>query len=273
MKYFVVSDVHSFYQPFKTALDAAGFNPQNKGHTLVVAGDLFDRGSDAIELYKYVGSLPRRILIRGNHEDLLEEMVKRGEPWDMDEHNGTLRTLLDFNGIDVCDYLLGEAEFPSKTEKTRRLIAWIDENFVDYAEFSQCVVVHSWLPQKYIVHKELDKPNYYITDPNWRKAGEKRWKESRWGNPFECLRMKVPEKKKIIAGHWHSSYAWHVIDGTPEFGEGANYDIWEGSKLIMIDACTAISGKCNVFIFEDEQPATLGMTIEQRKQKSRRKKV
>jgi len=273
MIYFTVSDIHSFYYPFRKALDEAGFDPQNESHCLIVAGDLFDRGDDTVALYDYVDSLPRKILIRGNHEDLLEEMVERGEPWDMDDHNGTLKTVLNFNGFEMWEYWLGEIDFPKNTRKTRQLVKWIDDNFVDYAEFSKYVVVHSWLPCKYVCSKEIYEAGHYVTDPNWRKASEKKWKDSRWGNPFNCMGMSVPKGKRIIAGHWHSSYAWHMTNGTPEFGEGANYGIWTGSKLVMIDACTAASGKCNVFVFEDDRPANLGSTRKQRIKKSKEKKI
>lgn len=266
MRYFVISDVHSFYRPMKKALDEAGFDPENENHTLIVDGDLFDRGKNTVQVFKYIDGLPRKILIRGNHEDLLEEMVKRGEPWDMDEHNGTLQTLLNFNGKTIYQYYMEETEFPYKTEKTQKLVNWIGKNFVDYAEFSKYIIVHSWLPQRLVRPKKLGMPYYYVTDANWRSASEKEWRDSRWGNPFDCAKaMSVPRGKKIIAGHWHTSYAWHVTEGRSEFGNDAKFDIYVGRKLVMIDACTAHSKKCNVFAFDDNCPPKLGFTKEQRK--------
>ena len=32
MKYFVISDVHGFYNEMKNALDEAGFEPNNENH-------------------------------------------------------------------------------------------------------------------------------------------------------------------------------------------------------------------------------------------------
>ena len=81
MKYFVVSDIHSFFDEFKKAIDEAGFDPKNENHTLVICGDLFDRGRQPIELIRYLNhEVPRKILIRVNHEDLFEDMCRRGEP-------------------------------------------------------------------------------------------------------------------------------------------------------------------------------------------------
>ena len=43
-KYFVVSDVHGFYDEMKKALDNAGFDIANPDHIFVSCGDLLDRG-------------------------------------------------------------------------------------------------------------------------------------------------------------------------------------------------------------------------------------
>lgn len=43
MKFFAISDMHSFYDPMIDALDQAGFEKNNPEHTLIVCGDAFDR--------------------------------------------------------------------------------------------------------------------------------------------------------------------------------------------------------------------------------------
>ena len=60
MKYFIVSDIHSFYTKLKRALDKAGFNKRNKDHTLIVCGDIFDHGPDTRSVYKFLTSIPNR---------------------------------------------------------------------------------------------------------------------------------------------------------------------------------------------------------------------
>lgn len=40
MKYFVISDIHSFATEMKWVLRQAGFNKKNKYHTLIVCGDI-----------------------------------------------------------------------------------------------------------------------------------------------------------------------------------------------------------------------------------------
>ena len=77
MKYFCVSDVHSFYTETMRALKLAGFDETNPNHTFVSCGDLLDRGDESREILQFVNRLERKILIRGNHEDLMEEAIKR----------------------------------------------------------------------------------------------------------------------------------------------------------------------------------------------------
>ena len=57
--YFFVSDTHSFYTPLMTALHNKGFDEHNQDHILVVLGDIFDRGYETLEVYKFLKSLPQ----------------------------------------------------------------------------------------------------------------------------------------------------------------------------------------------------------------------
>ena len=50
MKYYVVSDVHGFFTPLRDVLTRAGYFEETDPHKLVIAGDLFDRGGEAVEL-------------------------------------------------------------------------------------------------------------------------------------------------------------------------------------------------------------------------------
>ena len=44
MRYYVISDVHSFYSESVQALSEKGFFEDKSPHKLIVCGDLFDRG-------------------------------------------------------------------------------------------------------------------------------------------------------------------------------------------------------------------------------------
>ena len=77
-KLFVVSDVHSFYTQLIKVLNEKGFDKNNPEHWFVSCGDLLDRGPESQQCLKFVNSLERKILIRGNHEDLMEDAINRG---------------------------------------------------------------------------------------------------------------------------------------------------------------------------------------------------
>ena len=100
MKYFIVSDIHSFYFELKKALDIAGFNKRNKDHTLIVCGDIFDHGPDTLEIYKFLTSIPKKrcILIKGNHELLYEELLEKRFPEGHDFSNHTVDTFCHIAG-------------------------------------------------------------------------------------------------------------------------------------------------------------------------------
>ena len=77
-KFFIMSDIHGFYDEMKLALDEAGFDPNNEEHWIVTCGDHFDRGSQPEQVMNYLMFLERWIGIKGNHEELLTECVDRG---------------------------------------------------------------------------------------------------------------------------------------------------------------------------------------------------
>ena len=73
MKWFIFADVHGYYEELMNALNKKGFEIDNPNHGIISLGDLLDRGKEAVKCLQFVNSLPddRKILIRGNHEDLL----------------------------------------------------------------------------------------------------------------------------------------------------------------------------------------------------------
>ena len=74
-KLFVVSDIHGHCTILSEALDRAGFDRRNPDHLLICCGDYFDRGTENMEVLQFLERLPRKILIRGNHEDMLKKLL------------------------------------------------------------------------------------------------------------------------------------------------------------------------------------------------------
>ena len=247
-KYFVVSDIHGFYDELIKTLNEKGFDYDNPDHILISLGDLFDRGSKPLELLKFVMALPkeRRILIRGNHEDLLEDCCENEYFGDHDYHNGTditVKMLAQDVYCNVNEYGLNPLEVGAMNIFSRcinhpLLVEYLND-CIDYYEIGDYIFVHSWVPLTAIG----------AFNPNWRNGN---WEAARWGNPYALWRKKlVPHGKTIVFGHFHTSYGWaHIKNKCAEFGDDAIFDIFFEDGIIGLDACTVYSGQVNCFVFE-----------------------
>ena len=144
MKYFIVADVHGFYDELMKSLEEKGFDKDDPNHTLISLGDLLDRGRKPLDCLKFVNSLERKILIRGNHEDLLEELLERKHFWSHDIQNGTADTVFDLTNIDYYDW---DAKVFDDVKQNPELKKYIS-SIVDFAEIGNNIFVHGWIPCK-----------------------------------------------------------------------------------------------------------------------------
>ena len=252
-KLFCVSDVHSYFTPLKKALDAVGFEVGNENHLLIVCGDAFDRGNESREVLRFLMTTPNKILIRGNHEDLLEELCLRGYPHQHDHSNGTKKTV---------DDLGGSGTFDERCEKVYNKLACYRSSLVNYFETKNYIFVHGWIPcEKWVDNPknpwyQLGKTWEY--DPDWRKCNAWGWESARWTNGIaRAFEGVIEPGKTIVCGHWHCSYGHHLKSiktdkWISEFEEDANWEPFEAEGIIAIDRCTAHTGKVNVVVLEDE---------------------
>ena len=152
MKFFIVSDVHSFFKEMMEALNENGFEIDNPMHMLVVCGDLFDRGTQAVELLNFVQSLGDRfIYVRGNHEDLMfdcyKELLTGRFPGSHHNSNGTIDTLCQFTGLSYYGLMTNTPERKEIFEKKLEpILDWINSKTVDSFEFGNYICVHGWIP-------------------------------------------------------------------------------------------------------------------------------
>ena len=239
-KYFVVADVHSFYDEMIAALKEKGYDGANPEHVFVSLGDLFDRGTSPLECLRFVNAISseRKILIRGNHEYLLFGCLVREFFLDRDLSNGT---------ADTVYRLAGETGRALAERNERFLFTAVREDpevkkyfadLRDYAEIGDCVFVHGWIPTRSKAPKG-----------DWRRGD---WWEARWFNGMEKWKhgSRVPDKT-ILCGHWHASWGHAFIEkkGT-EFGETADFSPFIASGIISLDACTPRSHKVNCIVLE-----------------------
>lgn len=233
-KFFVVSDIHGFYDEFRAALDAAGFDPSNLDHYLVSLGDNFDRGPKNTEVMNYLMSLDRCILVRGNHEDLMEDMINRGGPLWNDYSNGTVDSALEFGEAkELTQGVLTNIKFKIKP---------FFDSMLNYFETKNYVFVHGWFP----VAKFND----------WRKyAHESKWRKARWYNGMkEAVGYKNLDLygKTTVCGHYHTSWGHNRYGESDEWGPNADFSPFYADGVIGIDACTAYSKKVNILVLEDD---------------------
>ena len=240
MKYFVSADIHGFFDEWQKALKEKGFDLNNPNHKIIICGDLFDRGRQPKEIIDYIlAHEDKIILVRGNHEDLLEDMIRENYASCVDEKNGTKQTIDDLRRILNLNDKYSMLEVSQKAN-----LQYVVDKCVNYYETEHYIFVHAFIPLS-------DDWEY---DKYWRYASANRWKEARWINPVVLYKKNVYDPEKtIVCGHWHCSALWHEVDSNKydEFGPKANFEPFISEHMIAIDACTSYSKKVNVVIIED----------------------
>ena len=255
--YFITADIHGFYQQMMRALKKAGFDRKNPEHILIVCGDIFDRGPDSVKVYKFLKSLPkaRRILVLGNHELLLRDLIKRGYFCEHDYYNGTLGTVCQFTGAEYID-CVQDPETVCEQFKKKKVLDWIFSNeWKYYAEIGNYIFVHSWIPVNIV-----DGTNIYDCDastqiksrPDWREATDKEWEDATWGCPWLMAQKGlVPKGYTVVCGHWTAAEFPRYLD--KNLTNYPNYNIYRGHGCIALDACTVRSGFCNVLVLTEDE--------------------
>ncbi len=235
-KYFCFGDVHSFYTELKASLETAGYDKNNKDHIIVSCGDLLDRGNESIECLNFVNSLPknRKILIRGNHEDLLEECIDRKEFLSHDLHNGTLKTIFQLCGKDDSEFWFNDNYkiVFDLIKQCKPLYKYLN-SLQDYAEVGPYLFVHGWFPLC------LD----------WTPEA---WNKARWLNGMAQWQtgQRYPEKT-VVCGHWHTSWGNSKLHNIGvEWGQDASFEPFVDEGIIALDGCVAYSKTINVVVLE-----------------------
>lgn len=234
-KLFVVSDIHGHYTPLKEALDKAGFDKDNENHIIVCCGDYFDRGNENVEVLKFFERLKHKVLLRGNHEDLLLKLLQTGKVLPHNYINGTMRTLEDFFGKYFINPIDDTIDFSGKTRTVERICEFIEET-INYYETENYVFVHGWLAE----NCETEEKRKNTSDELWEKARWEKWTENYTGE------KPIPDKT-LVCGHMPVFYATKFDKSR----EKDCSDIFYGNGIIAIDAGTHDTKKINVLVLEE----------------------
>ncbi len=258
MKYYVMADIHSFYTEMIEALTKAGYFEDQGEKKIIICGDLFDRGLEALKLQEFVLELMKKdqiILIKGNHEDLAIDLLNNWhrKSYAASHHNsnGTVHTVMQLTNTANIDELYYRPEVVYKKFANTPFITKIIPSMIDYYETENYIFVHGWIPCE---REVIDYYNTKYTPINdWRNTTEEKWDRSRWINGMEAHHHGIFEKgKTIVCGHYHCSFghtyydenateATAMKDFTPYYNEG----------IIAIDACTVRSKIVNCLVIED----------------------
>ncbi len=234
-KLFVVSDIHGYCSILKESLEKAGFDQNNEEHLLICCGDYFDRGDENVEVLRYFERLPRKVLLRGNHEDMLLKLFQTGKLLPHHYINGTLRTLENFFGRYCIDPVDDSIDFSGKTRIVDRICEFVEET-LDFYETEHYVFVHAWLPEK----GRTEKTRQNVDQESWKKARCVRW-------PDQYTGQRPLEDKTLVLGHVPTWKACAFDAGR----DPKDCSIFYGNGIIAIDAGTDKTKQINVLVLED----------------------
>ena len=102
---YVCADIHGRYDLFMKLINEIDLKKED---TLYVIGDIIDRGEESYAIYKYIINHDNIILLRGNHEQMMIDYVRRRYPdWFL---NGGYKTLVSipYSNNDELDQYLHE---------------------------------------------------------------------------------------------------------------------------------------------------------------------
>ena len=251
MTYFVFADPHGDYEALLTAITEMGYDASNPQHQLVGCGDYFGRAaqsnSDCVNIWKYLTSphhANKPICLRGNHESILIDAIKRRELTYADIYNGEHNTFASFIDISPQNIVYDGGY---QLDAARKMI---DCGFCDwlkslpwYFETEHYIFTHGFVPLK-----------YFTTKPNLSDFRDSEWNAASWAKTPDDIRYLDTQgfkpSKTIVFGHWRAKELNEKFAGKWEEKDGDIY-VDEERKLIGLDVTTALSHKVGSIVIDD----------------------
>ncbi len=232
MKYFVMSDIHGHYSIMIDKLKENGFDETNQNHKLIICGDMFDRGLESLEVYRYLKRLHddnKAIIVLGNHDNFVIDFLTEQERVEFNcERNGFDETIKAFSKSAKYDFTVGQIK------------KYKEEVLADYPELLEWLMS---LPLYYELEGYIFVHAGFNTDIDDWKQSTKR--EFIWTKKFHLDIFDTSKiNKKIVCGHYRTS----EMDFLHRVGKYGHYR--KGNK-IFIDANVEESKKLNILIIEE----------------------
>lgn len=235
MIYFVISDIHSFYDEMIDSLHKAGYEKDNSKHHLLVLGDLFDRGPKSKEVLNFLYPFTQEekcTIILGNHDVFLLEILEgnfKKVNFNI-EHNGHGETLEQLSGIkptlDNHDLIKMKIE-----ERYPHLYNWIN-SFPLFLEIKDYIFVHGGIDGE---------------KPNWRTETSVR--DFVWNKEYLLPRV---ENKTVVCGHTRVATIKQETNDYKKLyiTNPDSFNILRLDGKIMIDRFVEVSHEINVLKLE-----------------------
>ena len=100
---YCISDIHNDAKRFKEMLAKIEFTPDDQ---LYILGDIFDRGSEPVELYHEILKYDNIIPIRGNHDDFLAKSIRENS-FESESHQLLVKRLTDVDLENLAVWIEG----------------------------------------------------------------------------------------------------------------------------------------------------------------------
>lgn len=178
---YTMSDIHGFYDRYDEMLRQINFSDQD---TLIINGDVADRGPDGIKIYQDIMARENVVLVMGNHEKMFLDTVLACTEDELTE----AVSLWFHNGGEVT----WDAYCELPVEERRKLIAFI----------ARCETTYETTVG--------DKQFYFVHGFPAESTMDKVWNRPDIRSKSDI----VPEGSQLIIGHT-PVFMFHHMDGTP----------------------------------------------------------
>ena len=248
-RHIFVSDIHGDYKKLAEALAEAKFRREED--ILVCLGDIFDRGQKSLEVLQFLMGLPRKILVWGNHDYRLRELICGDQITMADYQNGVLATLHSLcpnhKTIESIDILLRILQTDAQYADTYKLLWQYFDTCVWAVEWDGVIATHGWLPYCGTIPARgatKTQPIFQLR-PDWRHAPRNIWYEASWAHTEACIMSGIFPDKPLIVGHWHAWRLWSKFkEIDPRYAPWETYIHFAANEpvLMCIDGCVNAEG-------------------------------
>lgn len=261
MKYFAFADCHGNFDALMDALREKGYDCHNPEHQLVGLGDYFGRATqqllDNYHIWQYLTSpnhINPPVCLRGNHETILIDAIRRGHLTELDMRNGELATFCSFGtqmaaeDDDLLRFYPGWLAYDQVTQQ--QICSFMNkcgfEEWLNtlpwYYTTANYMFVHGFVPRDI---GEVALSTY--DDDTWHKCS---WAKT----PVEIAMFAAKHPsgidKTIVFGHWRTSELNEKVFGGDWPITLPHCDPLR--KLIGLDLTTVVSGEVGCLVFEDD---------------------